>query len=91
MERKQKVKFEAFNIKTRLQDLREEYDLGQKEVASYLGIDQRQYSNYELSKRSLSLYQLIQLAKFYNTSTDYILYMTDVREPYEKSIVDWET
>ena len=31
----------------RLKDLREDHDLVQKEVASYLSIDQRVYSNYE--------------------------------------------
>lgn len=34
------------------------------------------------------LNQLITLAEFYNTSIDYILYRTDERKPYPKSIIN---
>lgn len=90
MNKKPKVKYKNFNIKTRLKDLREEKDLKQQQVASLLDIDQRQYSTYETGVRGLSVYQLKILANYYNTSIDYILYMTDERKPYKKSIVDWD-
>lgn len=61
----------------RLKDLREDRDLVQKEVASFLGIDQRVYSNYELGKRDMPTRFIIALADFYGTSTDYILGRTD--------------
>ena len=61
----------------RLKDLREDNDLVQKEVASYLSIDQRVYSNYETGKREIPTRFVIALAKFYKTSTDYILGLTD--------------
>lgn len=61
----------------RLRDLREDKDLAQKEVAAFLGIDQRVYSNYEIGKREIPTRFVIALAKFYNTSTDYILGLTD--------------
>ena len=35
----------------RLRELREDNDLVQKEIANFLGIDQRVYSNYEIGKR----------------------------------------
>lgn len=57
----------------RLRELREDHDLGQKEVAAVLGIDQRVYSNYETGKRDLPLRHLIRLAELYGVSTDYIL------------------
>ena len=38
---------------SRLKDLREDKDLVQKEVAAFLGIDQRVYSNYETGKREI--------------------------------------
>lgn len=63
----------------RIRDLREDSDLKQKEIASYLGIDQRVYSNYEIGKRELPLHLLIKLADYYNTSTDYILGRTNDR------------
>ena len=61
----------------RLRDLREDKDLAQKEVAAHLGIDQRVYSNYETGKREIPVHIIIKLAKFYNTSTDYILELRD--------------
>lgn len=61
----------------RLRDLREDKDLAQKEVAAFLGIDQRVYSNYEIGKREIPTRFVVALAKFYNTSTDYILGLTD--------------
>ena len=35
----------------------------------------------------MSYVQLIKLAEYYNTSIDYLLYVTDERKPYPKSIV----
>ena len=67
----------------RLKDLREDNDLVQKQVAAYLGIDQRVYSNYEIGKREIPTRFVIALAKLYNTSTDYILNLTDNPKPYK--------
>ncbi len=61
----------------RLRDLREDHDLKQKEVAAYLNIDQRVYSNYETGKREIPTRFVIALAKYYKTSTDYILGLKD--------------
>ena len=61
----------------RLKDLRQDHDLGQKEVAAYLGIDQRVYSNYETGKREIPARFILALAKFYNTTTDYIFGRTN--------------
>lgn len=57
----------------RLRDLREDNDLMQKQVADILGIDQRVYSNYETGKREIPTRFIVQLAKFYNVTSDYIL------------------
>ena len=67
----------------RLRDLREDHDLKQKEIAQLLDIDQRVYSNYETGKQTLPVRYLLQLADYYGTSTDYILGLTNRREPYE--------
>ena len=61
----------------RLKDLREDHDMVQKEIAALLGIDQRVYSNYETGKREIPTRFVIRLARFYNTSTDYILGLTN--------------
>lgn len=66
----------------RLRDLREDHDLHQKDVACAINVTRRAYSFYETGKRQLPLEVLVSLAKFYNTSTDYILGITDVKEEY---------
>ena len=66
----------------RLRDLREDNDMPQKQVATYLGIDQRVYSNYETGKRELPSRFLPLLAELYGTSVDYILGRTDIIVPY---------
>lgn len=67
--------------------MREDMDLLQKDVAKILNISQQQYSRYENGENQLSYDGLINLANFYNTSIDYILYRTDERNPYPKSII----
>ena len=66
----------------RIKDLREDNNLTQEEVAKHLNIRQNTYSQYENGQRQLTLVCLIALAKYYKTSTDYILGLTDKREPY---------
>ena len=66
----------------RLKDLREDKDLVQKEVAALLGIDQRVYSTYETGKREIPTRFVVTLAKFYKTSTDYILGLTNNPKPH---------
>ena len=67
----------------RIRDLREDRDLTQKQVADHLHIKQNTYSQYETGQRQLPLDALIALAKYYNTSTDYILGLTDEQSPYK--------
>ena len=67
----------------RLSYLREDHDMVQKEVAAFLGIDQRVYSNYETGNREIPTRFVISLARLYNTSTDYILGMTNETRPYK--------
>ena len=74
-----------FMLHLRLRDLREDNDLTQKEVAAYLGIDQRTYSNYETEKRSMPMEQYRSLAIFYKTSVDYLVGLTDSNEPYPRT------
>ena len=76
----------------RLKELREDKDLYQKDIADYLKVDQSNYSKYELEKVNIPLDNIPldyikKLAEFYNTSIDYILYLTDERKPYPKSIM----
>jgi len=61
----------------RIRELREDNDLLQKHLAEYLHCSQVAYSRYELGTRDIPTQVLIGLAKFYNTTTDYILGLTD--------------
>ena len=74
-----------FMFHLRLRDLREDNDLTQKEVAAYLGIDQRTYSNYETDKSSMPMEQYRSLAIFYKTSVDYLVGLTDCDKPYPRT------
>lgn len=68
----------------RLKDLREDKDLYQKDLAKILQMDQSNYSKYELEKIDIPTQVLKTLAIFYNTSTDYILGLTNKKEPYPR-------
>ena len=72
----------------RLKELREDNDIYQKDIAKYLNVDQSNYSKYELEKINIPTSILVKLADYYNTSIDYILYRTDERKPYKKSIIN---
>ena len=56
-----------------LRDLREDHDLKQKEVARYLNVSQQTYSNYERGRRDIPVRVVVELAKYYKVSADYLL------------------
>ncbi len=65
------------NYYPRIRDLREDADYSQQYVSAYLHMKQPQYSRYERGLRDIPSDILIQLARLYNTSTDYILGLTN--------------
>ena len=69
----------------RLKDIREDSDVKQEVLAQYLHIRQPTYSQYENGVRRLPVDMLIKLARYFNTSTDYILELTDDPKPYPPS------
>ena len=70
----------------RIRELREDKDLLQKDLAGYLNCSQVAYSRYELGLRDIPTDVLIKLALFHNTSTDYLLDMTNNPLPYKDKI-----
>ncbi|KSV59510.1 helix-turn-helix domain-containing protein [Acetivibrio ethanolgignens] len=68
----------------RIRNLREDYDLKQKDLAEYLNCTQVSYSYYEIGKRDIPSSVLIQLAKYYGCSVDYLLGLTDTKIPYPR-------
>ena len=69
----------------RLKELREDSDIKQLAVADLLHITRQQYSLYEIGKRPIPVNFIKILANFYNTSSDYILEITDEIKPYKKT------
>ena len=66
----------------RLRDMREDHDMTQRQLAARLGMAQPQYSRYEQGLRDIPTPVLIQLAHLYDTTTDYLLGLTnDPRKP----------
>lgn len=68
----------------RLRDLREDHDLSQSDIAAYLHVRQNTYSQYETGQRQIPIELLIRLASLYDTSTDYLLELTDEQKPYPR-------
>lgn len=68
----------------RIRDLREDKDLSQTKIAKFLNMSQTGYSKYEVGTNDIPTKILIQLAKFYNTSIDYLLGITDEIKPYKR-------
>lgn len=65
----------------RIRDLREDKDMTQTQVAKMLGMSQTGYSKYETGENDIPTAILIQLARFYETSIDYLLGETDDPRP----------
>ena len=68
----------------RIRDLREDRDLLQTDLARYLNCSQVCYSNYENGKRDIPTEVLVLLSRYYNTSVDYLLDLTDEDKPYPR-------
>lgn len=76
--RKEILKYE------RIRNLRVDSGLTQKEVAEYVNVKQNTYSQYEIGTLNYPVDVLIKLSKYYNTSVDYLLNLTDCKDPYEQ-------
>lgn len=68
----------------KIRDIREDKDLTQKQLSQILSCTQQTYSRYETGEITIDIFNLIKLAKFYNTSTDYLLGLTDEIKPYPR-------
>ena len=60
-----------------LKKIREDRDLTQKQISEILGIEQTNYSKYELGKNMMGIDKYMTLAKFYDVSIDYLCGLTD--------------
>ncbi len=72
----------------RLKELRKQHKLTQQEVADKLNLKLMTYNGYENENRELPNEILINLSKFYNVSTDYIL---ECNNQFDIGFLDQET
>lgn len=65
----------------RIRELREDSDLTQAAVSKILGTTQQVYSRYENGTNEIPVRHIIALCRFYQVSADYMLGLSDRREP----------
>ena len=74
----------------RFRDLREDADMTQAELAAILHVRQSTLSQYENGQRQIPLNLLVQLALYFDTSTDYLLGLTNERKP-DPRVTLWQS
>ena len=73
---------EGTTIQERLWDLRKEKGLNLEELAAATGLSKSALGSYEKDElKEISHKSLVELAKFYGVSADYILCLTENRNP----------
>lgn len=76
--------FSVMKMLEHLRALREDKDLSQADMAQLLQVHQTTYSDYERENLNIPIPILKKLARIHETSIDYILDLTDQREPYPR-------
>lgn len=72
-------------MKNRLRELREDSDLTQTEIAQIFNMSQTGYSKYETGENDIPISILVSAALFFDTSIDYLVGLTDEKQPYARS------
>lgn len=67
-------------LSERLYTLRKERKLTQEDAAKELGISMKSYCRYEKNEREPTAPVLVQMARFYNVSLDYLAGLKDERQ-----------
>ena len=68
------------NISIRIAKLRKESGLSQSQLGDKLGLSQDTISNMERGRRTTTTEKIIEIANFFNVSSDYLLGISDSRE-----------
>lgn len=66
---------------SRIRNLREDHDKSQQEIADYLGTSQTMYARYERGANEIPVRHIIALCKYYHVSADYILGLSNIKQP----------
>ena len=65
----------------RLKDLREDNDLTQSQLAQIIMQSKSTISKYENGQIEPNIQTIIALAKYFNVTTDYLLGISDIKNP----------
>jgi len=68
----------------KIRNLREDKDLTQEQLSKILNCTLQTYSRYETGEITIDINNIIKLAKILNTSTDYLLGLTNEIKPYPR-------
>lgn len=69
----------------RLRNLRISKQISQTEMGKILSMSQTGYSKYETGENDIPTAILIALARYHNTSVDYLLGLTNEKKPYPRA------
>jgi len=68
----------------RIRDLRKEKRYTQTYVANVLQVAQTTYSDYENGRVRIPVNHIVELARFYDISLNYITGVSNIREPFPR-------
>ena len=71
----------------RLKEIRKENNMYQKDIAKILNMSQTGYSQYEVETHDIPTEILKNIANYYNVNIDYLLYITNNKIAYTRSII----
>ncbi len=66
----------------KIREIREDRGLSQQEVADFLHIGQRTYSDYETGKTRIPVESVIALARYYNVDLNYLTGISQEKNPF---------
>ena len=72
------------DYRTRLKNLREDNDFTQAQIGELIKKSQQGYNHIETGRAELKIEDLAILCNFYKVSADYIMGLTDEKNPHPK-------
>lgn len=78
------------NFANRLKQLRKESNLTQEELAQKISKTRSTIAGYETERKEPDYETLVLLAKYFNVSLDYLMGVSDVKNPYSEKNIEEE-
>lgn len=74
-------------IGQKIRELRNEYNLTGDDLGKKIGVSRNAISNWENDRRTPDHISIVKLAEIFNTTTDYLLGNSDIRDPYNNKAI----